>query len=655
MTRNATELNTLVLNLAYAHLSRMMKDYIKPQSDFTVCCVLEDTGIETSFVVAATKLFQDEPADADGCTGHVDDWSVASRFVIVPSTTGRNRNLALYRSLNECHRCIFLYSDVDEIPEALLDGADAVMEIGKFSKEDVKEAFKQFFGHTLIDEHSEYLASIAPEVLDVSFRKTGTFSQGLSRVQAIEKARDLRRAAAEEKVKVGSVSSREKIRLDDTVGYGEAKEWGLQLRDDVKRVQIGELDAESLDRGAILSGPPGTGKSHFAKLLAEACKIPFLEASYAEWQKAGHMGEQLQAMEKTFAEASDAAPCILLVDEVDSFCNRDNSASDYSDKVVNAFLQKLDGPSRKPGVVVIGTTNNLDRIDPAILRPGRFSEIFRLELPTASERLAIAQQYLNAAVPSELISEFSDATADFSGDGVKHLARKALKAMRTSSDVTLPDAIRQQLPRYIRLSDQRLYGVAVHECGHALVALRCGIPIDLLMISDRLRETTGSGAGGRLITAEGRFERITASDIRNKIAVCLGGLVAENILLGGHEAGVGGSATSDLPMATDLATMYEACLGMGHSTRAEVLESPTELRLFRQGNPKVLVRIEQLLTQQRKRVEQMLFSDRALIDGLARELLVRKCMSGSEVSAYVSKFPARQSPKFRPVEPGAVA
>lgn len=643
MTRGKTELNTLVLNLAFAQLNRLMKDYLEQESNFTVCCVLSDSSIEASFIVAANRIFDIDPPAAD-------DWAAVSQFVIVPSTSGRNRSLALYRSLNECYRCILLYAEVEAIPDAVLDGADAVIEIGKFTKDDMNDAFQRFLGHQLTDADASSLANVSSEVLDFSFRKMVSFSDGLARVRAIEKARVLRLAAAEAKaISRSSVSPASIVSLDDIVGYGEAKRWALRLRDEINRVKKGEIGAESLDRGAILCGPPGTGKTHFAKLVAEECKIPFIEASYADWQRAGHMGEQLQAMDKTFAEASYTTPCILLIDELDSFSNRDDRSSDYSDKVVNALLQKLDGPSRKPGVIIIGTTNNLDKIDPAVRRPGRFSDIFNLELPTDQERLAIAEQYLSAPVPEDVIVEFLTATNDFSGDGIKHLIRKVLRSIRTKPSQNLSTAIIDQLPRFIRLSDQRLYSIAVHECGHAIAALRSGIEIELVMIADKVRhDTTGSAIGGRLVSKEGRLDRITAADILNKIAVCLGGLVAESILLGSHEAGVGGSDTSDLPRATDFATMYEACLGMGRSTSAEVLNSSRELRLFRQNNPTIRMRVDQLLTQEKKRVEQMLFADRALIDALARELVVRKRMTGAEIEDFAEKFSVQNDANIWP-------
>lgn len=632
MAWHSASLNTLVLNLAYAQLERLLSDYIHNDRSFTVCGLVDGDSLETAVIIAATALFK---VDAP------DDPSPGNRFVVVPTGTGRSRKIALYRGLNECHRCILLYEEFEEVPDVVTDGADAVIKLGSFSKDDFSVAFRKFLSHSLADDDAELLVTVPHDILDFSFRPHQSFAEGLARVHAIHKARDLRRAADEGRKSptrpVDSAPTYDTL-LEQLVGYGEAKAWAMLLRDEIGRVRKYQLSLEDLDRGVVLSGPPGTGKSQFAKIVAEACRIPLFEASYAEWQKAGHMGDQLSAMDSTFKDASAVAPCILLIDELDSFSDRDKTDSEYTAKVVNGLLQLLDGPSRKPGVIVIGTTNNISKVDKAILRSGRFSEVFELQLPNAQERLAIAEQYLGEPVPNDIVFEFTDATSDLPGDYIKHLVRKAKRYVRTNESKSLSEGIREQLPVYVPLSPDRQYALAVHECGHALVALRLGVAIDSIFITDRIRKDKFRTTGGRLKTLEDDFDRITAKDVQRKIAVCLGGIAAESILLGGHDAGSGGSEGSDLINATDLATIYEACLGMGKTQASEILKSPHDLRWYRQAYPETRRRIEELLSEQRKLTEQLIFAERSLLDALARELVTKKLMPGTEIQAFVDNF-----------------
>lgn len=124
--------------------------------------------------------------------------------------------------------------------------------------------------------------------------------------------------------------------------------------------------------------------------------MSFYPASYSEWQQAGHMGEQLAAMRKTFSDAQANAPSILLIDEFDSFGRRGGGFTDrdYKNTVLNAFLECLDGARRRRGVIIVGTTNYPDQIDAALLRPGRISRQIYVDLPDADARLKILSRYL---------------------------------------------------------------------------------------------------------------------------------------------------------------------------------------------------------------------------------------------------------------------
>ncbi|MGH0294399.1 AAA family ATPase [Sinorhizobium meliloti] len=177
-------------------------------------------------------------------------------------------------------------------------------------------------------------------------------------------------------------------------GYGAAKDWALGLRADLANYRSGDLDWSEMSTKLLLSGPPETGKTTFARALCNSLQIPLVVTSVSTWLQGEYLHDVLGRMADTFAEARAQAPCILFIDEIDGIGMRVSASKDYADywnACVNKLLELLDGALKSEGVIVVGATNRPNEIDEAIRRSGRLEthiEIPRPDIPALSGILA---------------------------------------------------------------------------------------------------------------------------------------------------------------------------------------------------------------------------------------------------------------------------
>lgn len=417
----------------------------------------------------------------------------------------------------------------------------------------------------------------------------------------------------------------------------EASRWLLeQITEDLQAWKNGTLDWASVTRGALLFGPPGTGKTFCARKLAEASGAHFVTGSYATWQAQGHLGDMLAAMHKTFKEAREHTPSVLFIDEIDSFGDRETAGGDnknYTHNVINALLESLDGVADNEGVFVIAACNHPNLLDAALIRAGRFDAKIEMPLPNRDALADILQSQLSGQLSEAVSREIALQLVGQSGADVAAIVRQAHSlARRNGENLTETDvrvAVASVCPP---VSETDIWRSAVHEAGHIIVGHAVGKPIPI-------HAQIGNGGGHVQYKQSALYP--TRADILSEITCRLGGRAAEEIVLGAPSTGAGGSKESDLAQATLLAASIEVRFGLGGN--GLIWQDVTDETLpHLMQNGEVAQRVSGHLNTAMSRAKEIMEAQTERHLRLARALTQRRQMNGSEISDLLSTAKANQ-------------
>ncbi|MCL2439416.1 MAG: ATP-dependent zinc metalloprotease FtsH [Alphaproteobacteria bacterium] len=444
-----------------------------------------------------------------------------------------------------------------------------------------------------------------------------------------------------------------KVMFTDVLGIAEAKKEVSEIVDFLSDPEKYSRIGAKIPKGVLLVGPPGTGKTLLARAIAGEAGVPFLSISGSDFVEM-FVGVGASRVRSLFESAKKRAPCLIFIDEIDAVGRQRGGGfgggNDEREQTLNALLVEMDGFETNEGIIIVAATNRSDVLDDALLRPGRFDRQVHIPLPDIKGREEIVAKYLKQIkiatdVDAEVIAR---GTPGFSGAELANLVNEAaLMAARFNKKVATQkefDFARDKIlmgveRKSLSMTKDEIKMTAYHEAGHAI----CSV---VLPEVDPIHKITIVPRGGALGMVQHLPERDKVSrnitEIKNNIAVAMGGRAAEEIFFGAGKITTG--AESDIFQATRLARLSCTRWGLndklGHVFYGESMPAydgqSAKTNVSDETAKLIDLEVKSMVDAGHKLARETIMKNKAAIERLVAALLEHETLGGDEVKLIVS-------------------
>lgn len=447
------------------------------------------------------------------------------------------------------------------------------------------------------------------------------------------------------------------VTFKDIAGIDEAKAEFEEIVSFLKEPEKYTIVGAKIPKGILLVGPPGTGKTLLAKAIANEADVPFFSVAGSEFVEM-FIGIGAARVRDLFKKASENAPCIVFIDEIDAV-GRERGAgvgggNDEREQTLNQLLTEMDGFKENKGVIVVGATNRVDILDAALLRPGRFDRQVTVNLPDRLGRVGILKVHARNKPLNEDVSlvQLANRTPGFSGADLANLLNEAaILATRYKKSSISKKEVNEAADRIIGgiagtpledTKNKRL--IAYHEIGHALTGtvLKSHDEVEKITLTPR-----GGAKGLTWFTPNEDQSLLSRSALLARIIVALGGRAAEQVVFGDPEVTTG--ASNDLQQVTNLARQMVTRFGMSNIGPV-ALEDENTGQVFLGGNmdtgsqyaENIADRIDEevckIISYCEDKAIEIVSDNRVIIDLIVEKLLDVETMDGEEFRQLLSTY-----------------
>ena len=371
------------------------------------------------------------------------------------------------------------------------------------------------------------------------------------------------------------------IRFKDVAGEDEAKELLTEMVDYLNNPDKYSKIGAKIPKGALLVGPPGTGKTMLAKAVAGEAGVPFFSISGSEFVEM-FVGMGAAKVRDLFDQAKKKSPCIIFIDEIDAIGKKRGAGglggNDEREQTLNQLLTEMDGFDSSKAIILLAATNQPDQLDPALLRPGRFDRRVPVELPDFQGRVDILKVHAKKIKMSDNVNleAIAKAAPGASGAELANIINEAaLRAVRAGRERVIQSDLEESIEVVIAgyqkknkvMTEKEKLIVAYHEVGHALVAAmqKDSAPVHKITIIPR---TSGTLGYTMQVEEEGNHYLYSKEELENEIATLTGGRCAEELIF--HTCTTG--ASNDIERATKSARAMITRYGMADSIGMVAME-----------------------------------------------------------------------------------